>query len=134
MITGTKETVTNNPTVLASSEIMQSITKKVHQIDTKYESTVLVSSTTTEYPDKVKVVSIFKDEPQNEAIEVVSIFDKKTSEVTVVETQKVEVTQSVSKVNKHVFTAEELITVETNYPSITNTQVYVKEKYPETLK
>ena len=61
VITGAKETVTNNPTVLASSEIMQSITKKVHQIDTKFENTILVSSTTTEYPDKVKVVSIFKD-------------------------------------------------------------------------
>lgn len=111
---------------------MQSITKKVHQIDTKYENQVIVSAVTTEYPDKVKVVSIFKDEPQREAVEVISIFDKTTSEVTIVETQRVDIVKTVPTTTKQVFTPEELTTAQENYPSIPETLDYVKGEFPET--
>ena len=108
VITGTKVTFTNNPTVLASSEIMQEITKKVQTTDTTYQTTVMTSSATTEYPEKVKVVSLFKDETTNQAIEVISLFDKKTSEVTIVETKKVQVTQVVPTIKREIFTPAEL--------------------------
>lgn len=39
VITGTKVTVTNNPTVIASSEITQEIVKKVNEVDRKFETT-----------------------------------------------------------------------------------------------
>lgn len=84
VITGTKVTVTNNPTVLASSEITQEIIKKITSVDQKFETTEVISSATTEYPDKVMVVSLFKDIEKNEVTKVVSIFDKKTSEVKIV--------------------------------------------------
>ncbi len=46
-VTGTKLTVTNNPTVLASSEMMKTITEKVKATDVTLEKAVLTSSTTT---------------------------------------------------------------------------------------
>lgn len=46
-VTGTKLTVTNNPTVLASSEMMKTITEKVKAADVTLEKAVLTSSTTT---------------------------------------------------------------------------------------
>lgn len=53
--------MTNNPTILASSEIMTSITKKVKKDEKTFENSVLTASVTTEYPEKVKVVSLYKD-------------------------------------------------------------------------
>lgn len=109
---GTKVTTTNNPTVLASSEIMKTITEKVQTSQTGYESSTMTSSTTTEYPDKVKVVSLFKEPTGQKAIQVVCIFDKKTSEVTIVESEAVPVTRIVPTAEREVFTAGELASVE----------------------
>lgn len=47
VITGTKVTVTNNPTVIASSEITQEVIKKVNSVDVKFETTEVISSETT---------------------------------------------------------------------------------------
>lgn len=79
--TGVKQTVTNSPTVLASSEMMKTITEQVKIVDKKLVETVLTASITTEYPEKVKVVSIFSNEITKESVQVVSIFDKQTSQV-----------------------------------------------------
>lgn len=98
--TGTKVTTTNNPTVLASSEIMKTITKQVQITETGYESGVLTASTTTEYPDKVKVVSLFKESTEGKTIQVVSIFDKKTSKVTIVESESVPATRTIPTVER----------------------------------
>jgi hypothetical protein len=45
----------------------------------------LTASTTTEYPGTVKVVSIFTDETTKELVQVVSIFNKETSAVEIIE-------------------------------------------------
>ena len=63
---------------------MKEITKKVTTIDSTFETTELISSTTTEYPDKVKVISLFKDDTTKQVQQVVSIFDKKTSKVEII--------------------------------------------------
>lgn len=73
--------MTNNPTVLASSEMMKTITEQVKIVDVKLTDTVMTASTTTEYPEKVKVVSIFTNETTKQSVQVVSIFDKETSKV-----------------------------------------------------
>ena len=79
---------------------MQTITEEVHKIDVKYESSVITSSTTTEYPDKVKVISLYKDETSNQVTQVVSIFDKKTSKVEIIQTERVSSTQTVATVDR----------------------------------
>ena len=131
MITGTKVTVTTNPTVLASSEIMKEITKEVIKTKETLEQTVLTSSTTTEYPDKVKVVSLYKDETSNEVTQVVSLFDKKTSKVEIVETERVSSSKTIATTDRSVFTSSEIVTAEHNYPSITTTLQFVEEQFPQ---
>ena len=79
---------------------MQEITKKVTTVDHSFETKEITSSTTTEYPDKVKVVSLYKDEGTKEVTQVVSIFDKKTSQVEIVETEKVSSTQTIPTVDR----------------------------------
>ena len=109
VITGTKVTVTNNPTVLASSEITQEIIKKVNSVNVKFETTEVISTVTTLYPDQVKVVTLFKDVEKNEVTKVVSFFDKKTSEVKMVESDRVLSTINVAKIEKEVFSTAECI-------------------------
>lgn len=91
----------------------------------------MISSTTTEYPDKIKVVSLFRDETKKETTQVVSIVDKKTSKVEIVETQKVSSTKTVASTKREVFTSSELISAEKTYPCIHTTQVFIQEQFPE---
>lgn len=42
-------------------------------------NTIMTHTSSTEYPNKVKVVSIFTDQASSQAMQVVSIFDKTSS-------------------------------------------------------
>lgn len=95
-------------------------------VETTYQNIVMTASTTTEYPETVKVISLFKDEASNKAIQVVSIFNKKTSEVKIIETESVLTTKNTASTEKQVFTSSELATVQVHYPSIPATTIVVK--------
>lgn len=91
---------------------------------------MLTGSATTEYSDKVKVVSLFTDKSTQETVQVISVFNKETSEVQVIETIR-NVKTTVPQVPRVVFTPVELPSVQVTYPSIPATTVFVTEKYPQ---
>lgn len=61
-LTGTKTTITNDTTVIASSEITTALVKELQQTKSVLATAHIISTTTVEYPDKVKVVTIFETE------------------------------------------------------------------------
>jgi hypothetical protein len=73
---------------------------------------------------------LFKDTKKNEVTQVVSIYDKKTNKVEVIEKVQVPSTTTVSTIQKEVFSSAELITAEESYPSITTSLEYVREQFP----
>jgi hypothetical protein len=88
VLTGTKTTTTNDTTVIKSSEITTSLIKELQRSRPELTNTEIVSSTTVEYPDKVKVVTVF-DSPlaiEGEVVQVTSIYDKLTASVRIIDT------------------------------------------------
>lgn len=58
-LTGTKTTITNDTTVIKSSEITTALVKELQQTKSVLATAEIISTTTVEYPDKVKVVTVF---------------------------------------------------------------------------
>lgn len=88
VLTGTKTTATNDTTVIKSSEITTSLIKELQRSRAELTNAEIVSSTTVEYPDKVKVITVF-DSPsaiQGEVVQVTSIYDKLTASVRIIDT------------------------------------------------
>lgn len=76
------------------------------------------------------MVSIFTDEATDESIQVVSIFNKETSEVSIIETDR-SVEKTVPSIPREVLNAGELPEMESKYPSIPATTALIKEKLPQ---
>lgn len=90
-VTGTKITTTNDTTVIASSEITTNLVTEMKISYPKVAQEVILSSTTVEYPDKVKVITVFEDSTSSSNVtQVTSIYDKSTASVTIIETQSVD--------------------------------------------
>lgn len=86
-VTGTKITTTNDTTVIASSQITTTLVTEMKISYPKVAQESILSSTTVEYPDKVKVITVFEDSTSSSNVtQVTSIYDKSTSSVTIIET------------------------------------------------
>ena len=103
-LTGTKTTFTNDTTVIKSSAITTALIKELQQTQPNLASAQIISTTTVEYPDKVKVVTVFQpaEAPQTgqpgvtsgesgatvptPSTQVTSIYDKLTSSVRIIDT------------------------------------------------
>lgn len=59
-LTGTKTTITNDTTVIKSSEITTALVKELQQTKSVLATAEIISTTTVEYPDKVKVITVFE--------------------------------------------------------------------------
>lgn len=130
LVTGTKQTITNNPQVLASSDIMKNITQKVKDISVTLSNSDLIYSVTVEYPDSVKVVSIYNDQPNNQSTQVVSLFNKQTSTVQILDTHSVSSTTTAPVIHREIFTTSELVSVQENNPSVSKSLTYVQTQLP----
>lgn len=108
-LTGTKTTTTNDLTVLASSEIISSLLVEIKKTYPELIEQILTSSTTVEYPDKVKVISIFTKSATQETTQVVSIFDKITSKIKIIEVTKLSVTTPVPTIPRQIYTSNEIV-------------------------
>jgi hypothetical protein len=111
-LTGTKTTITNDTTVITSSEITTALVKELHQSKSVLATAHILSTTTVEYPDKVKVVTIFQAEDAQTVesgesgesgeitatptTQVTSIYDKLTSSVRIIDTTTSTTTSSTS--------------------------------------
>lgn len=77
VLTGTKTTTTNDTTVIASSQITTTLIAELQVTHTELASQTILSSTTVEYQDVVKVISVFAAEiNSHEVTQVTSIYDK----------------------------------------------------------
>lgn len=103
-LTGTKTTITNDTTVIKSSEITTALVKELQQAKSDMANKEIISTTTVEYPDKVKVVTVFQsgEAPQSgessdasgetgelvpiPTTQVTSIYDKLTQSVRIIDT------------------------------------------------
>jgi hypothetical protein len=132
-LTGTKTTTTNDLTVLASSEIISSLLVEIKKTYPELSQQTLTSSTTVEYPDKVKVISIFTKSTTQEATQVVSIFDKTTSRIKIVEVTKLSVSTPVPTVPRQIYTSSEIVQASTSTVSISSTTAFIQANIP-TLK
>jgi hypothetical protein len=127
VLTGAKLTITNNPTVIASSTILQSISATV--ISTQHNTNlVMTESSSTEYQDSIKVVSIFVDQTSHQATQVVSFFDKTTSTVQVVDSRPT-VTLT-TEIKKEVYTASEVTTLKTQSTEISKVITTIETAFP----
>jgi phosphopantothenoylcysteine synthetase/decarboxylase len=87
------------------------LVKELQQSKSVLAQQVIISSTTVEYPDKVKVISIFAPEPSaTELTQVTSIFDKLTASIRVIETSQTTISsiQSGSSTERQIFTNTEI--------------------------
>lgn len=82
-----------------------------------------------EYPDKVKIISVFAKPSTNETINVVSIFDKTTTSIKIIDVSDTETTTT-SVIPRQIFTSTEIIQAQINNPAITETTKYVESVYP----
>ena len=82
----------------------------------------LTISYTNKHPDVKAIKRVLRELEAN-------LEDKKTEEVTIIETESVEITKTVPSVKKEVFTSEELTTVSKTYHSIEATKLYVEEHF-----
>lgn len=90
-VTGTKITTTNDTTVISSSEITTTLITEMKISYPKVAHEVILSSTTVEYPDKVKVITVFEDSASaSNVTQVTSIYDKSTASVTIIESWSVD--------------------------------------------
>jgi hypothetical protein len=126
-VTGTKLTVTNSSTVLASSDILKAITEQFKLTNPNINDTILTSSASTEYPGKVKVVSIFTDQVSNQSTQVVSIFNKQSETVQIIETQPLTSSVTLPTITREVYTTDQIASAQTIYPSISKTLTLLQQ-------
>lgn len=129
-LTGTKTTTTNDLTVLASSEIISSLLVEIKKTYPELIEQILTSSTTVEYPDKVKVISIFTKSATQETTQVVSIFDKTTSKIKIIEVTKLSVTTPVPTIPRQIYTSNEIVQASTSTVSISSTTSFIQNNLP----
>jgi hypothetical protein len=132
-VTGTKITTTNDTTVISSSEITTSLLKEMKISYPKVAEEVILSSTTVEYPDKVKVITVFEDSASSlNVTSVTSIYDKSTASVTIIETQSVDYVklQSTPASDRQIYTNTEIKRAETTITSVSETINFIKKEYP----
>lgn len=109
---------------------MKNITQKVKDISVTLSNSDLISSVTVEYPDSVKVVSIYNDQPNNQSTQVVSLFNKQTSTVQILDTHSVSSTTTAPVIHREIFTTSELVSVQENNPSVSKSLTYVQTQLP----
>lgn len=83
-LTGTKTISTNDVSVLGNSEMLKKVEKSISITVPRLSDGTLIASTSVEYTDAVKMISLLKG-TDDSLHQVVSIFDKTTSKVTIVE-------------------------------------------------
>lgn len=132
-VTGTKITTTNDTTVIASSEITTNLVTEMKVSYPKVAQEVILSSTTVEYPDKVKVITVFEDSTSSSNVtQVTSIYDKSTASVTIIETQSVDYIklQAAPTSERQIYTNTEIKKAETTITSVSETTTYIQKEYP----
>jgi hypothetical protein len=84
-----------------------------------------------EYPDKVKVVTVFEQPAGEQVTQVTSIFDKLTSSVRVIDTT-VTTLQSIadSVDSRQIFTSTEITAAKQTIPSIPATTTFLQKEFP----
>jgi hypothetical protein len=128
VLTGTKTTTTNDTTVIVSSEINTALIKELTQSHSELTVTDIVSSTTAEYPDKVKVVTHFESPSVTGYTQVTSIYDKLTSSVRVIDTTTTTTTTSTE--SRQVFTSSEVQTAQKTVASVPATTAFLTKEFP----
>lgn len=87
-LTGTKTTTTNDITVITSSQITTTLLKELQESHPELTTQTIISSTTSEYSDKVKVISVFAAESNSDSVtQITSIYDKSTASIRVVDSE-----------------------------------------------
>lgn len=133
VLTGTKTTTTNDVTVIASSEITTALIKELQQTKSELVTSNIISSTTVEYPDKVKVITVFSEPTSTESVtQVTSIFDKLTTSVRVIDTTTTTLEEINTTTNeaRQVFTSSEVVSASTTIPAIPATTTFLQSEFP----
>jgi len=91
-------------------------------------NSVIVSSSSAEYTESVKVVSIFVNQATSQPTQVVAIFDKATQDVQVIDTRNT--TTLTTEVKKDVYTAAEVTSIQTTLPQIATVLLQIQTEYP----